>query len=214
MPLHLNLYHEVQKQKMLQRRDPLKFAGMGLGLVAIGLAGYYFLQLTSQRSLTKELKRLKSEFATLEPKSQAAQKRSAEIEVTMKQGESLVKRMEQRFYWAPVLEKLVTLAPREVQFTRMAGEATGDDVKRCTITLDGIAAGGDPRRVAEDLRRALIDEFSRRFSGVTANFRSLEDSPEQVSLDGKKVPAALFGINIVMERGDAPPQDLARTAQK
>lgn len=214
MALHLNLYHEVQKQKALQRRDPLKIAMAGLGVVAVGFAGYYVLQLNTQRTLSNELRQLQAEYAELKPKAEAAQKRIDEIEVTMKQGEALVNRMEKRFYWAPILENLVQLAPKEVQFTRLVGDVTGEELKRCTLTIDGIAAGSDPRKVAEDLRRALVDEFSRRFTGVVASFRSLEDAPEPTTLNGQKVPAATFGINVVMERSDKAPEDAARTAQK
>ena len=205
MALHLNLYHEVQKQKALQRRDPLKFAVMGLAVVAASFAGYYLLQLTSQRSVSNDLKRLEQEYATLSKKADESKKREEEASATIKVGDTLVKRMEQRFYWAPVLASIAQIVPPQVQLTKLAGDVSNDGAKRCTLTLDGIAAGEDPRKVAEDLRRSLSEQFSTRYKSVTSVFRSLEDSPETVSLQGKKVPTAIFGINVVMQAGESQP---------
>lgn len=198
MALHLNLYHEIQKQKALQRRDPLKIAGAALALVATGLAGYYLLQLNSLRILGNDVSRLKGEYAALQPKADAAKKRGDEIALTMKLGDTLINRMEGRFYWAPVLAKLLNAVPREVQVRRMSGDVNGESVKRCVLSLEGVAVGADPRKVAEDLRRSLLDEFSASYKSVTSNFRSLEDS-EPVIVNGRKVPSAFYGINLVME---------------
>lgn len=218
MALHLNLYHEIQKQKALQRRDPLKFAIMGLAAVALMLAGYYLLQLNSLRVATNELKGLESEYATLGPKAEAAKKRAAEAETTVKVGDMLVKRMEGRFYWAPVLADIVRITPRDVQVSRLSGDVTGEDTKRCTLTIDGVAAGedsGNARKVAEDFRRALEDQFRERDKGAKATFRSLEDAADTVTLNGKKLPTAVFGITITMQISEEPaPAAAAQTAQK
>ena len=45
MALRINLYHEVLRAKRQQQYDPLKLSMLGLIVVAIGMAGYYFLQL-------------------------------------------------------------------------------------------------------------------------------------------------------------------------
>jgi Tfp pilus assembly protein PilN len=218
MALHLNLYHEIHKQKELQRRDPLKFAIAGLIAVGVGLAGFYGVQLTSKAGMSKELSKLKQQYATLTPKAEAAKKRSEEIDLTMKQGESLVKRMEQRFYWAPVLDSLVALVPPDVQVTKFGGEVIADGAKRCSLSLEGRAAGDDPRRVAEDLRRTISEEFATKYQQVTATFRSLDDSPETATLQGRKLPTVIFNINVVMQIADEQPATTAdaarRTAQK
>ena len=204
MALYLNLYHEVQKQKALQRRDPMKFAVAGLAAVALLLAGYYLLQLNSLRTLTNELKSLEADYAKMGPKAEAAKKRSAEAEVTVKVGDMLVKRMEGRFYWAPVLADLVKATPRDVQVIKFSGDVTGEETKRCNLVVEGIAAGEDARKVAEDFRRALQDQFSEKDKGVKPTFRSLEEAAETVALDGKKLPTAAFTITIPMEFGAEP----------
>ncbi|MHA3770346.1 hypothetical protein ACXR0O_02280 [Verrucomicrobiota bacterium sgz303538] len=218
MALHLNLYHEVQKQQALQRRDPLKFAVWGLAAVALMLAGYYLLQLNSLRLLSNDLKGLESEFATLGPRAEAAKKRAAEAELTVKVGDTLVKRMEKRFYWAPVLADIVRVTPRDVQVVKMSGDVNGEDSKRCTLTIDGVAAAedaGKARKVAEDFRRALEDQFRERDKGAKAIFRSLEDAAETATLNGKKLPTAVFAITLAMQVSEEPaPAAAAQTAKK
>lgn len=218
MALHLNLYHEVQKQKALKRRDPLKLAVIGLAFVAACFAGYYLLQLNSQRLISNELNGLEGEYSTFSKKAEASKSRETEATATIKASEELVKRMENRFYWAPVLASVAQIVPPQVQITKLAGDVSSDGVKRCTLTIDGIAAGEDPRKVAEDLRRSLAEQFSTKYKSVNSVFRSLEDSPETVTLNGQKVPTAIFGINVVMQVGESPesekPAGGAKTAQK
>jgi hypothetical protein len=113
-----------------------------------------------------------------------------------------VKRIEGRFYWAPVLEQITALVPREVQITKLAGEIQGEAVKKCQVTVDGLSAGADPRKVAEELRQSITETFSKKFRGVEAKFRTLEDGTELVMLDGQKWPTANFAINVQFQSGE------------
>jgi len=202
MALRLNLYHEIQRQKQAERRDPLKLSMLGLAVIAVLFAGYYVWQLGVVGILSHELNRKKAEFAGIEPQAKAAQQREEELSKTLKASELLVKRIEGRLYWAPLLEQLTTLVPREAQVTRFSGEVQGDEVKKCTVTVEGIAAGVDPRKVAEDLRTAIAEEFSKKYRNVTSIFRSLEDGAESARLDGKTWPTATFSINVQLTAGD------------
>ena len=84
----------------------------------------------------------------------------------------------------------------------------GDEGKKCTLTIDGLSAGADPRKVAEDLRTAIAEELSKKYRNVSSTFRSLEDGAEAARLDGKTWPTATFSINVQVtageERGTAP----------
>lgn len=204
MPLRLNLYHEIEKKKALKRRDPLKISIASLIAVAVGFAGYYFYQLGVQSSLSSELAGVQSEYNSIAAKAEIAQKRADEMAATLKTSETLVKRIEGRFYWAPVLETLAQSVPRDVQITRLAGEVASEGTKRCSLTVDGLAAGAEPRKVAEDLRRILGEKFATKFKEVTSTFRSLEDSPEMVKLDGAQLPTATFAITIQMQTEEEP----------
>jgi Tfp pilus assembly protein PilN len=204
MALHLNLYHETARARQAKRRDPLKLSLYALAAIGAALAGYYFLQLSAMSDLSRELARKKAEYDAIEPEAKKAREREEELASTIKLSSTLVSRIEERFYWAPVLEQIVKVVPRQVQITRLSGDVQGDDLKRCTLTLDGISAGTDPRKVAEDLRTAIADEFAKNYKDVSSTFRSLEDGKEMVKLDGQEQPTATFAINVQLSSGEAP----------
>ncbi len=196
MALHLNLHHEIERQRLAQSRDPLKLAMYGLAGIATFLAGYYVLQFGTMAGISRELARKTEEFKALGPKAEAAKKREGELAATIKASGTLVRRIEERFYWAPLLEQLSKLVPPEVQITRFSGDVEGDVVKKCVLKVDGMAAGADARGVAEELRTAIEEEMSKRFKDVTSTFRTLEDSADTVKLNGKHAPSATFAIQV------------------
>ena len=204
MALHLNLYHEVTTAKALKRRDPLKLAMLGLVAVIAGFASYYVIELVKLHSINNSLATVKDEFSKLEPQAKIAKKREEELNAQMKSGDLLVKKVEGRFYWAPMLEQIMQVVPREVQVTRLAGDIAGEGLRHCSISLDGLSAGADARKVAEDLRTALAEKFTASYRNVTSKFRSLEDGTEMVMLDGKQVPTALFAISVDLYAGAEP----------
>jgi Tfp pilus assembly protein PilN len=120
----------------------------------------------------------------------------------MEVSERLVKRIEGRFYWAPVLEQLVPLVPAEVQITKLHGDVQGDQLKKCQMTIDGVSAGSDPRKVAEELRQSIAESLSKRYKNVVASFRQLEDGADLVSLNGRNWPTATFAINVQLQTGE------------
>jgi hypothetical protein len=202
MPLRLNLYHEVNKTKALKRRDPLKLSIYGLSAVAACFALWYFYQLVKMHGISDEYQKAKSEFEKIEPAAKAAKKREDELTVKAASSIQIVKRIEGRFYWAPLLADLTQVVPREVQITRLGGDISGDGLRRCAITIDGLSAGPNPRRVAEELRTAIAERLSPHYKNVTSVFKSLEDGAETVNLDGNKVPTATFAILVQLYTGD------------
>ena len=202
MPLRLNLYHEVQKAERLKRRDPLKISAYGLAAIAAFGALYYFAELVKMHGINDDLARTKRDFDKIEPAAKAAKKRQDELEARAKASEQLVKRIEGRFYWAPLLAQIAQVVPRDVQITWMGADISGEGVRKCSITVDGLSAGADPRHVAEDLRTAIAEKFSPTFKNVTSVFKSLEDGAELVMLDGKQVPTATFAINVQLYTGE------------
>lgn len=202
MALRLNLYHEVLKARALKRRDPLKISIYVLSAIVAMCAGWYAYQMLKSNALNDQLKQLKTEFSKVEPMAKEARKREEELNQQGKASEQLAKRIEGRFYWAPILAQLIQAVPREVQITRLGGDVSGGGLRHCSITIDGLAAGQDPRRVAEDLRTALADKFSVNYKNVTSTFKTLEDASELVMLDGKQVPTATFAINVQLAFGE------------
>lgn len=210
MSLHLNLYHEVNKAKALKRRDPLKLTMYALSAVVAGFAGYYALQALKLHSLNSELATVKAEFDKLDPAAKTAKAREDELSAQLKSGNLLVKKVENRFYWAPLLEQIMQVVPREVQVTRLVGDLAGEGARRCTLSIDGLSAGQDARNVAETLRTAIAEKISPNHKNVTSKFRMLEDGTEMAMLDGKQVPTATFAINVEFTSGDEPAPEPTR----
>lgn len=202
MPLHLNLYHEVASQKAASARDPLKIAMYILGAIVAVFALIYFWEYGKSSSLEHELSGRRAEFDKLDPHAREAEKREKDLKKTFETSDKLVAGIEGRFYWAPVLETVIKTVPREVQITKLSASVGGETVKRASLTFEGIAAGSDPRRVAEDLRQALAEEFGKKFKGVDASFRQLDDAAETVTVNGKKWPTAAFAIVLTLQTGD------------
>lgn len=204
MSLHLNLYHEVIKAKALKRRDPLKLTMYALSAVVAGFAGYYVVQAVQLHSLNSELAAVKAEFDKLDPAAKAAKTREDELSAKLKSGNLLVKKVESRFYWAPLLEQIMQVVPREVQVTRLVGDVSGEGTRRCALSIDGLSAGDDARNVAETLRTAIAEKISPNHKNVTSKFRMLEDGTEMAMLDGRQVPTATFAINVEFTSGEEP----------
>lgn len=202
MAIRLNLYHEVIKRKALKRRDPLKLSIYVLAAIAAICASWYFLQLLAMSRINDELAVQKAEFEKIEPTAKKAALRETELAAEADRSNLLEKRIEGRFYWAPVLAEIMQVVPRNVQITRMGGEVTGDGVRRCMISIDGLSAGADPRKVAEDLRTAIAEKFAPNFKDVTSTFKMLEDGTELAVLDGQQMPTATFAINVQLYTGE------------
>jgi hypothetical protein len=203
MALNLNLYHEVLKAKALKRRDPLKISIYVLGGIAACCAVFYFIVWVEVHTLTDQYLQKKAEFDKVEPQAKAAKKKEDELTARAASSVTIVKRMEERFYWAPLLAQFSEVVPREVQITRMGGEITGDGLRHCSLTIDGLSAGSDPRRVAEELRTAIAEKLGPHYKSVTSTFKSLEDGSETMTLDGKQVGTAIFAINVQITIGTA-----------
>jgi len=194
MALRLNLYHEVLRAKALKRRDPLKISIWGISVVLSGFALWYFFELVRMHTINDEYIKVKGEFSRVEPQAKAARKKEEELNQQAATSLKVVKRIEGRFYWAPLLAELTQVVPREVQISRLGGELSGDSVRRCSLSVDGLSAGADPRRVAEDLRTAIAERLSPHYKNVTSTFKTLEDGTEMITLDGKQVGTATFSI--------------------
>ena len=214
MALRLNLNHEILQAERARKRDPLKLSIWGLSLIGAGFACYYFFQLAKMGVISQEYAHKKAEFDAIEPKATAAKTREDELSATIRAGDTMVQRIEGRFYWAPMIEQLVNVVPPEVQITKFAGDVQGDTAKKCRLSIDGLSAGTDPRKVAEDLRTAIAESFGKKYKNVSSSFRTLEDGLETVQLGGAARPTATFAINVEFLGGEEIAQATAPRAPK
>ena len=205
MALHINLYHEIEKQKHARQRDPLKLGMIGLAVITLAFAGYYFYRLGSVHDVNVRLGALEQDWSKLEPKLKAAKTREEELNAMIKLSEALVKHIEGRFYWAPVFERVMQSVPREVQITRINGDLAADRTKPSIINLTGISSGDEPRKVAEDLRTALYDELSGKFKSVSSSFKSLEEGETPAALNGRRYPTANFAMEFQITTTEPEP---------
>ena len=202
MALRLNLNHEILQAHRARQRDPLKLSLWGLGVIAAGFCAYYFFQLAKMSVISQEFAQKKAEFDNVQPKAVAAKSREDELTETIRAGETIVQRIEGRFYWAPMIEELVNAVPPDVQITKFAGDVQGDSRKKCRLSIDGLSAGTDPRKVAEELRTAIAESFGKKYKNVTSSFRTLEDGIETIQVGGTARPTATFAINVEFQGGE------------
>ena len=214
MGLRLNLYHEVIKTRALKRRDPLKISIYVLSGIAACCAAWYAFEFIRYHTYLDDFNTKKAQFDKVEPLGKAAKKKQDQLTLKVNQIVVMAKRIEGRFYWAPVLSQISSLVPREVQITRLGGDVVGESSRQCNISIDGLAAGTDPRRVAEQLRTAIKERFEVQYVNVTSTFKSLEDGTETVLLDGRQMATAIFTISVQFRTGEDKPAQPQRHNKK
>jgi hypothetical protein len=194
MPLQLNLLHEEILEQRQRQRDPLKlsiYAGIGLAVLLVLnylWTGYRVLESKSR------LNAVQSEWAKIEPKVTAAQKRAEELNGIISTTKTLDGFIDRRFYWAPLLEKVARCVTPNIQITALEGAV--EEEKGITITLDGVAGGREPREVAEDFRQMLLEQIGKEEPSVKVEFKTLEDLDTTVSVGGTNVTTAHFIVMV------------------
>ena len=215
MPIKINLYHEVIRARHEEQYDPLRLSMIGLVVIVIGLAGYYVFAFAGKSSVQSALRQKQQEFAALQPKVAKAAEDEKELTGQLGVAESVNRRIEERFYWGPIFEQLVAVVPPNVQITRCNGDITSEANRRCQITVEGIAAGEEPRRVAEELRVAMLERLGGTYKNVTAMFRNLEDGTQKVTLDGAQLSTAHFNIGLnFMPKAAPEPTPVPRKSRR
>ena len=204
MPLQLNLLHEEILEHRQRQRDPLKlsiYAGIGLGaLLVLNYLWTGYRVLESKRRLNL----VQSEWAKVEPKVTAAQKRTEELNGIISTTKALDGFIDRRFYWAPLLEKVAHCVTPNIQITALEG--TVEEEKGISITLDGVAGGREPRGVAEDFRQMLLEQIGKEEPSVKVEFKTLEDLDTTVSVGGNNVTTAHFIVMVGLDPFPKPPE--------
>jgi hypothetical protein len=204
MPLQLNLLHEEILEQRQRQRDPLKLSiYAGIGLAALLLLNYLW---TGYRVLEskRRLNLVESEWAKVEPKVTAAQKRTEELNGIINTTKALDGFIDRRFYWAPLLEKVARCVTPNIQITALEGAV--EEERGISITLDGVAGGREPRGVAEDFRQMLLEQIGKEQPSVKVEFKVLEDLDTTVSVGGNSVTTARFVVMVGLDPFPKPPE--------
>jgi hypothetical protein len=204
MALHLNLLHEEILEQRQRKRDPLKIGVY----VLVGCGAMMFLYYAWNAYRTLEIKSrlggIQQEWAKVEPKVTAAQKHAAELTSMVNATQVLDRYIENRFFWAPVLEKISHCVAPNVQLVGIEGQVLEED-KGITISIEGLAAAREPRSAAEDLRQMLLEQFEKAYHEVKVEFKTLEDAETFANIGGVKTPMAHYTIAASFKTS-APPK--------
>ena len=195
MALHLNLLHEEITEHRQRQRDPLKLGMMALGAIAALLAVVYMWKGYQTLEIKSRLAAVEADWAKVEPRVTAAQKRSKELDEIIQTTSVLDSMIEGRFFWAPLLQKLSLCVAPNAQVTSIDGNVT-EDAKLVNVSIEGIAAGREPRAAAEELRQLLLEQLGRSYTEVKVEFRTLEDLDTIVNVAGSNMAMARFVLSV------------------
>jgi hypothetical protein len=193
MALHLNLLHEEILQQRQRQRDPLKIGMMVLAGLGALMVLYYLWNAYKVLEIRNRLSQAQHDWAKVEPKVTAAQKRSAELNGIIGTTKVLDGIIDSRYFWAPLLEKLSRCVALNAQLNSIDG--TVQDDGKISIIVDGLAAGREPRAAAEELRQLLLEQLTQSYQEVKVEFKSLEDLDTIVNIGGSSQAMARFSIN-------------------
>jgi hypothetical protein len=110
--------------------------------------------------------------------------------------------MEGRFFWGPFLQRLSRCVAPNAQLNALDGSVS-DDNKLVTVSLQGIAAGREPRAAAEELRQLLTEQLGQTYSEVKVEFKTLEDLDTLVNVAGTNMAVARYALSATFNPGRA-----------
>lgn len=210
MALQLNLLHEEIAEHRQRQRDPLKIGTFVLIAVTALMAIFYGWKAYQTLEIKSRLAAVQSDWAKVEPKVTAAQKRSAELNGIVNTTKVLDSMVDGRFYWGPFLQKLSRSVAPNAQLTSFDG-SYNDEAKLITVTIDGIAAGREPRAAAEELRQLLIEQLNDSYGSVAVEFKTLEDLDTIVNVAGANMAMARFGLGVTFSPVKGAPSKAGST---
>lgn len=211
MALQLNLLHEEIAEHRQRQRDPLKIGMLVLIFLTALMVAFYMWKGYQTLEIKRRLAAAQRDWAQVEPKVTAAQNRSTELNGIINTTKVLDTMVEQRFYWAPFLEKLSRSVAPNAQLTSIDG-FFADETKAVTANVDGVAAGREPRAAAEELRQLLTEQLTEVYGNVAVEFKTLEDLDTVVNVAGANMPMARFTLGIKFASIKGPAKDAASPA--
>lgn len=197
MALHLNLLHEEISELRQRQRDPLKLGSIALGAIGALMLLFYMFKAYQTLTVKNRLSTVQHEWSAIEPEVTAAQNRAKELNTIVSATQVLDTLIDERFYWGPLLEKLARCVAPNVQLMNVAGTA---DNKNVSLTIEGIAAGREPRAAAEDLRQLLSEQLSQIYTEVKVDFKALEDLDTLINVSGTNMPVARYTLSVSLNR--------------
>jgi|GEM_PF-191657 len=211
--LYLNLYEENETERIRKKRDPVKTGIALLVLLVAGIFVHFTWKSQVLNHASGELMALETEWKHLEPKAKAAGLRESEMERNDKLTNALVHRIENRFYWGTFLDQVFRNIPPDIQINDMEASVVNTGIKKASLSLNGMAAGKQPRGDAENFRTGFQKQLSNHYQEINSSFRSLEDGPVLISFTAPSSPTAIFVIDMDFISPDLAPSEPVKTAR-
>jgi hypothetical protein len=202
MALHLNLLHEEILEQRQRQRDPLKIGMQVLGGLGAVLVLYYIWNAYRTLEIKSHLATLNRNWTKVEPDVTAAQKRVQELNGVIKTTRALDDYIGNRFFWGPFLQKISECVAPNTQLTSLVGTVLEDN-KGIEVVIEGLAAGREPRSVAEDLRQMLLEQLKQAYGDVKIEFKALEDLDQIVIVGGTHMAVAHYTLTIGWKQNSA-----------
>jgi hypothetical protein len=197
MALHLNLLHEEILKQRQRQRDPLKIGMLVLAGCGALLFMYYAWSAYQTIEIKTRLSHVTADWKKIEPQVTQAQKRSTELTNIINTTRGLDDYIDNRFFWAPFLEKLSRCVPPNAQLTGLDGQLVEEEKGGgVSVTIDGVAAAREPRSAAEDLRQMLLEQLGKSYHDVKAEFKALEDVETVANIGGTNLPMSHYILAI------------------
>jgi hypothetical protein len=211
MALHLNLLHEEILEQRQRQRDPLKIGMMVLGALGALMLVYYMWNAYKTLEIRNRLGQVQRDWAKVEPKVTAAQKRAQELNSIISTTKVLDGIIDGRFYWAPFLEKITRCVALNAHLTSLDGTVLEDN--KINVTIEGLASGREPRAAAEELRQLLLEQLGQGYNDTKVEFKTLEDLDTIVNIGGSNLSMAHFALSVTFNTAaaKATPPPRART---
>ncbi len=211
--ISINLLHEKHAQERQRQRDPLKLGVYVLGGIIACFILYYLFAWFSAQRIFNQRDDLKGRWEKKQREAAAVTQLEIDMKSMAAASTALTNRIEKRFFWGPVLDTIYRVVPAEIQLINFGG-SNPRKADAITMQLDGIAAGTEPRAVAEKFRLALLGALDAKYreirekaglppqpSGISCLFRVLEDQPGVTAkIDGKDLPTAKFVMDIRLRK--------------
>jgi hypothetical protein len=216
MALHLNLLHEEILEQRQRQRDPLKLGIMFLSFIGVLMVLYYMWNAYQVLGVRGRLKQVQEDWAKVEPNVTGAQKRSAELNSIIGTTKVLDGMIDDRFFWGPFLEKLSRCVALNAQLTNIEGTVLEEN-RGVSVSIEGLAAGREPRAAAEELRQLLLEQLGQSYNEVKVEFKVLEDLDTIVKIGGGNMAMARFSLGVTFNPGAAkptPPPARAKTPKQ
>ena len=195
MALQLNLLHEQIAEQRQRQRDPLKLGMIALGGVGALMLLFYMFKAYQTLEVKNRLSSVQHDWAKIEPNVTAAQKQSKELTAIINTTKVLDTMIDNRFFWAPFLQKITRSVAPNAQLMSIDG-AVSDDGKQVLVTIQGLAAGREPRSAAEELRQLLSEQLGESYKDVKVEFKTLEDLDTIINVAGANMAVARYSLGI------------------